>query len=780
MQPPDLIRRNGKPGSDLPAIPTLLSAGPPLPEPSKGMKRDYSGALEYWQMVRRHKGAVILTTILAGLFGFFMTLSEPRIYQAHTTVEIQSLNEDFLNLKSLNPNVTSDGGDSDTEIQTQVKMLTSTTLIRRVVARMVPPPASEPIPLPDRMSAWRKALGVAPPTQAELWQQALGTAAGSIRARSSGMTRIVDVSCDSTSRKLSAEFVNALASEYIEQNLETRWQSTEHTGEWLTNQLRDLRVKLEKSQDDLQNYARSTGLVVTSEEKQSVDESRLGDLQKAVSEAQTDRVLKQSRWEIASKSPPDALPAILDDASLQQTQQQLTTLRQNLAQLRVTDTPAHDDVKRVQAQIDTLETALQKQREDILRRIKNDYDSSIMREKLLTDSYESQAHLVSGQTAEMDHYNFLKREVDSTRTLYESMLQKLKEASIASALRASNIRVVDAADVPGIPYKPDVRRTTFVGLLTGFCLGVMYAVSRERADRTIQDPGDAEYYLRIPELGVVPFGKLSEVVRSRVSEPDPVSDSRRLPESGFELATWNSRSSLVAESFRTALTSILFSGGDVVDQSRVLVVTSASPKEGKSTVVCNLSIALAEVQSRVLLIDADMRRPRLHTIFGIENGPGLSDLLSRHDTLDWEQIEKLIVPTGVSGLSMLTSGKSRYKVASLLYSQRLPELLALLRTRFDTVTVDTPPMVNITDARLLGRQSDGVILVVRSSVTTRDAAILAKQRLTDDGSPLLGLILNGWNPNAPGYSYYRKYYYAGYSHYYGDGTSEEATKQNVK
>ena len=413
MQPLEPIRRNPGPDSNLPAIPGMLSAS----EPQKGMKRDYSGALEYWQMVRRHKLAVVIAVLVAGLIGFYTTLSEPRIYQAHTTIEIQGLNEDFLNLKELSPNVTSGDGDTDTEIQTQLKIIQSATLIRRVVARMVPPPASEPIPLPDRMSAWRKALGIAPPTPGQLWKQALGTAAGSIRARASGQTRIVDISCDSTSPKLAATFVNALASEYIEQNLETRWQSTEHTGEWLTNQLRDLRVKLEKSQDDLQAYSLSTGLVVTAEQKESVDESKLGDLQKAVSEAQTDRVLKQSRWEIASSSPPDALPAILDDTGLQQIQTQLTTLKQNVSQLRITYTPADKHVQEVEAQIATLDSALQKQREDILRRIRNDYDSAVRREKLLTDSYDSQAHLVSGQSAEMDHYNFLKREVDATRSL---------------------------------------------------------------------------------------------------------------------------------------------------------------------------------------------------------------------------------------------------------------------------------------------------------------------------------------------------------------------------
>jgi len=270
-------------------------------------------------------------------------------------------------------------------------------------------------------------------------------------------------------------------------------------------------VKLEKSQDELQNYARSSGLLVTSD-KNNVNESKLADLQKELSQAQADRIGKQSTWEIASTSPPDSLPAILDDSGLQGSQQALQDLRRNLAQLRVTYTPNHPEVKRVEAQINALEGPLSRQRENILRRIRNEYDASIRREKLLTADYQAQSHVVSGETAELDRYAFLKREVDATRTLYESMLQKLKEASIAAALRASNVRIVDRADIPGAPYKPDAPRSATVGLLTGLCLGIAFAVFRERADRTIQDPGDAEFYLKIPELGVVPLGNISEAL----------------------------------------------------------------------------------------------------------------------------------------------------------------------------------------------------------------------------------------------------------------------------
>jgi capsular exopolysaccharide synthesis family protein len=735
---------------------------------SWGGKRDYSGLLEYWHMVRRHQMAVVAAAVLGAIWGFGNTLSEPRIYQAHASIEIQSMNDNFLNMKELTPTNEGAGMGSDADIQTQVRIIQSAALIRRVVAKMQARPPVDPLPLPDRLSAWRKALGIAPPTREQLWQEALGTAAGGIRVHATGTTRIVDLSDDSTSGAIAADFLNTLASEYIEQNRETRWKSTEDTGEWLTNQLRDLRVKLEKSQDELQNYMRASGLMVT--EKSSADESKLSELEHELSQAQSDRVAKQSIWEVASSSPVDSLPAILDDATIQGSVQSLQDLRRNLAQLRITYTPNHPEVRRVEAQIAALEAPLGKQREDILRRIRNEYDVAAKREKMLSDFYESQAHLVSGQTAEMDRYNFLKREVDATRTLYESLVQKMKEASIASALRASNIHVVDQADVPGGPYRPDVPRSTFVGLLTGLAIGIVYAVARERSDRTLQDPGDAEHYLKVAELGVIPLGKLDEPLSGRLEGVADVMDSQQsegsaAPSAGVELQTYNSRTSLIAESFRTTLTSILFSGG-FTDRPPVLVVTSASPKEGKTTVVCNLAIAFAEVQTRVLLVDCDMRRPRLHTVFKIENGPGLSDLLAQREALTTADIEELVQPTGVPGLNLLTSGKSRYKVTTLLYSSRLPELLDLLRTRFDTIVFDTPPMVNIADARLVGRYADGVVMVVRSMYTTRDAALLARQRLQEDGTRLLGMILNGWDPNVPGYSYYRNYY-AGYHHYYG-------------
>ena len=768
-----------------------MSSGLParvLPEAAPGgMKREYAGLLEYWQMVRRHQMAVILATIVGGIVGCLLTLPEPRMYQAHATMEVQGLNQEFLGMKNVNPTMTPTSADyPQFDIETQVKILQSNSLLRRTIGKLQQHDRPTNLRPPDRLGSWRKAFHLVPPTPDALWRQAVGAAAGNLKVRSSGTNRIVDISSASTDPRVAADFVNTLAQEFIEENLESRWKTTEYTGEWLTKQLQDLKMKLEKADDELQAYARATGLVIT-DEKNNVDDSKLSDLQKELSDAHGDRVTKQSKYEMASSSPPEALPDVLDDAGLQQSRTALADLRRQLAQLRTTFTANAPEVKRVQAQITTIEEGFQKQSANIVMRIRNDYESAKRREALLAAAYATQAQRVSDESDKAAHYNLLKREADSNRTLYETMLQTLREASISSALRASNIRIVDQADSPGVPFKPDVSRSVIVGVLTGIFLGVGFAVLRERADRTLQDPGDLSYYLKLTELGVIPERGMETPQRLALS---PLKNGKvwhngngnghgapELPRAeiladSLDLISWQQKSSLLAECFRTTLTSILFSGGNGT-HPKVLVITSASPKEGKSTIVSNLGIASAEIKRRVLLIDADLRRPRLHKTFTVDNGFGLSDLLSDSGPVDEQLFRKAFCPTAMPNLFLMPSGGSRHGFSGLLYSHRLSEIVELARKEFDMVLIDTPPMVNISDARVIAHHGDGLIFVVRSAVTTRDAALVAKQRFSDDGVQILGTILNGWNPNTPGYGYYR-YYYAGYYHYYGSTTQKES------
>jgi capsular exopolysaccharide synthesis family protein len=301
---------------------------------------------------------------------------------------------------------------------------------------------------------------------------------------------------------------------------------------------------------------------------------------------------------------------------------------------------------------------------------------------------------------------------------------------------------------------------TALGLLLGGFFGVVWIVLRERMDRTLQEPGDVQFYLNLAELGVIPAAERPrKLLAAHAEEADGAA---------VETAVAVRKHSVLAESFRAALTSILFSGQNG-NRPRVIVLTSPAPGEGKTTVAANLGEALAEVNKRVLLIDGDLRKPRLHEIFETERERGLSDLLRDARPLA-EALGGVVRETRVANLFLLPSGAESAAASNLLYSERMAALLELMEKEFDTVLIDTPPVMQIPDARILGRLADAVILVLRAGQTSRDAALAVRERLAEDGTRVLGAILNDWDPKRVGASRYGYGYgYERYRYYrYGE------------
>jgi succinoglycan biosynthesis transport protein ExoP len=727
------------------------------------------GLAYYWLILSRHKGSCAVSALLGLLLGFFITVPQTRVYKARSSVEIVDLNQNFLNLKQASP-VAESTTASDWDIQTEIKILQSDSLRDRVLAKLrkaSPQNADATI----GKSFWRKALNLPEPPAVNPYELKLADAANSLKVRAAGQTRILEMTVDSPDPQLAARFANTLADEFIEQNLESRWQISEKTGDWLSRQLDDMRIKLERSENALQTYARDSGLIFTNE-RTNISEEKLRQLQQELSSAQAERMAKQSRFELTQTSSPGALPDVLNDGALRATASRLTELEQQLAELRTTYTPDHIKVKRIEAQIATLEASLAADQDEIVKRIRNEYEEAQRREGLLSAAYDAQTKLLTGEGEKAIRYNILKREVDTNRQLYEAMLQQMKESSIASAMRASNIRVLDAAKTPLYPYKPNRRRSSALGMLGGILLGAAFLLVRDRLDRTIQEPGDANLYLNVAELGVIPSGRK---INSRTKVMSESAAGRAVPIGGksssseaIELAALHQTSSLIAESFRSILVSILFSDENSL-RPKTLVLTSASPGEGKSTVTSNLAVAIAESGQRVLLIDADLRRPRQHEIFSMDNRRGLTSLLrAGADREDWQSVFGLIRPTEVSRLDILTSGPPSAAATNLLCDPNIPELLMLLRSEFDMVLIDTPPMLQMPDARILGRLADAVILVIRAGQTARDAALAARQRFAQDGTRLLGTVLNDWDPKHSSRAHYQ------YQAYYRAGDSKEA------
>lgn len=736
--------------------PTLYKhAESPSAEP--GGPAGYDSLLEYWQILFRQR-KTLLSFLVAGLVAaILISLIQTPIYRVRTSLEIQGIS--FLEPKGQND----PGGNyasPESYVETQVKLLQSESLLEHVIDKLKLQNERPKTGL--RAITWRihRMFQFSDPAGLPEREKLMREIERNLTVRTSGSSRLLEVTYESPDPKGAADFANTLVSQFIELSQEERWKSAQGTAEWLTSHLDKMKAQLEQSETEMQEYARTSGLSFTSE-RENLAEIRLKELQDDLSKAQADRIGNQAKLEGAKSRPADTLPEVLDDTTMREYRQRLTDLQRQYAELSATLTPEHYRVQRVQAQIDELKSAMQRERANVVRRIGNEYSAALRRETLLSNARDVQAKVVADQSEKAIHYDTLKRDVDSNRHLYEVMLQRVKEASLVSAMRDSNVLVVDRARPPLLPYRPSLPMNSAIGLCSGVLFGFGFVLLRERVNRRISAPGDAQVYLDLPELGVFPLDE-SAVPRQipnglRPRRPAPTLSTWK--SNGPELATWKRKPSMVAECARTTLTSILLPNENG-EGPRVIVITSPCPGDGKTTVACNLSIAVAEIGRKVLLIEGDLRRPRLNSIFGVGNHWGLSDVLHGDGPLENVPVSHLVRETEVSGLYLLPGGSCGVAPSSLFYSPRMSTLLKRLRAEFDMILMDAPPMIHLADARVLGHLSDGVVMVIRAGQTTTESALSACQRFAEDGTRVLGTILNSWDPKSAG-----QYGYGGYADY---------------
>jgi polysaccharide biosynthesis transport protein len=685
-----------------------------------------------------HKWLFAACLVLCLTAAAFFSFSMPPVYQAKGLLELQAP-------PSASAFATKDGEGAgainaqtfDSWIETQIGILESDALVRRVVARL---------DLQDKLNSEQytglpglvhKYLPVhrKPYTP----EDAFELAAKNLRVRQSRLNNLVEITYNADDPHVAAAFVNTLADEYEQENLESRWQMAQHAGDWMTRHLADLRAKLEASEAALQNYSRSNGLMfVADDNKDSVARERLRQIQEALSHAQSERMQKQAQMEIATSATPDSVPQVLDNVELKEYEVKLSDLQRQLAQDKQIYTSSNPKILMLESQIASLQSSFNRTRDSVLTRLRNEYQTSLRDEKMLESSYAEQARLVSGQDDKMIRYDTLKHEVDTTRTIYESLLQKVKESSVNVALQATSVRVVDPAVPPTSPYKPNIPINLSGGLLAGLLVGFTSVALRHRGDRRVHKPGVIQNYLATPELGVIPsFGPRS-IKAKEMNE-----------------RAWLDPNSAVSESFRAVMTSILFASGGR-SQIHLVVITSPEAGEGKTTVASNLGAAFAATGRRVLIVDADLRRPRLHNVFGTDRAPGLLEFAEevRKKGPDVE-IGKHAKESGVTDLVVMPSGDCKAGSSTLFHTLRFGEVFAALRREYDTVIVDAPPLLCVPEVRVMARLADGVVLVVRAGSTQVDEAVNAEKFISQDGGNLLGIILNDAPINST--PYYNRY-----------------------
>ena len=508
------------------------------------------------------------------------------------------------------------------------------------------------------------------------------------------------------------------------------------------------------------------------DEKQNITTQKLADLSKAVTEAQTALAEKEALYRMAESGNIDALPAARESGVIQDLLRRKSDLDQQYADAVNQYGPNFPKVQRLAAQQREVNDDLTGARKVVAEGIQEEYNAARSHVQLLQDALDKQKAEANDLAEKLVQYSILQHDADSNRQLYDNLLQKLKEAGITAGLRSSNIRVVDPALVPTAPSAPQKARNILLAFVVGLVCGIGLALFREYFDNTIKSPDEIESLTGLPSLAVVPSmpGLNGHTTAACAALSRKVRSPNLTPGSSVALLSHVQPKSQISEAFRGLRTSLLLSQAEHPPQ--VILVTSALPREGKTTAAVNLAVTFAQLGDRTLLIDCDLRKPGVRRALNLPAGKegGLSSYLAGVCTL-----EEVVFPhPTINNLSALTTGPVPPSPADLLASHRMREAITELRRRYKFIVIDSPPVMAATDAVILSALTDGVLLVVRSGETSKEAFTRTRDLLSAVRCRLLVVVLNAVDSRAPDYYYSYRYYPYAYGHGYG----EEAGKHS--
>ena len=698
---------------------------------------------DYWQILRNLWKTVLVCVIVgmavAGLISALMT----RTYMASGRISVNPENPDALGLKGNNTRAVEDT-DVILALDTQVDLLQSDSLALGTI---------------EKLGLTQNATftsGDGTRTQEDVLQRLKRNLEIARLPRS----RIIEVRYSSSDPRLAASVVNTLINLYLETNFRNQFQATTHTSQWLSGQLDELKNKVESSQAALVDYQKQYG-IVGFDDKQNIVTSKLDDLNKDLTAAQADRIQKEANYRMAESGSPELIAGSDPNSLMQKLRAQQSDLRNQYALATASLGAAHPKVIELNSQMKQLDDTIAAEIQKIAARSRTEYEAAKRREDMLHGALEAQKTQANALNQSAIEYNMLKREYESNRQLYDDLLQKYKEASISAGLRADNIRVVDDARVPERPVRPNVPRNLGIGFLMSLIAGVALAFGLDKlSERQMQDRICTPQ--QIQEIsGLDPFGYIPAA---------PESPRKRLASSAngngafpVALSAYSRPRSQMAEAYRALRTSILLSGLD--SESKVILVTSALPEEGKTTTSMNLATVLAQNGRRVLLVDTDLRRPGLHKILGIKDcSIGLGRALTGEKSLN-----ESIVATPQKGLYVMPAGPCPANPAEMLSSPAMEELNVCWREQFDHIVLDSPPVLAVTDPVLLTALADSVLLVVRVNTTPIQALVAARDQLLKGKPRRIAVVVNAIDSSSS-----RNSYYASQSRY---GYYEETDRQ---
>jgi len=719
-------------------------------------------------------------TVLACLFTIFSvvaiaSLKMTPVYEASGSIAINKPDAGLVNFSN-SPTFNLDYYDP-TELDTEVKILQSDLLALQVVKELGldrrPDFGGKPAPLPSSLDLAPDPLQADPARTSAL----LGSFRGNLKVSLAPNTKIIEVHFRSPDRDLAANVVNTLMSTYTENNFKSRFDSTMQASDWLSKQLVDLQMKVETSQEKLVRYQKEHEILGI-DEKQNITTAKLDELNKALTAAESERMDKESVYRLVQSGDTDSIASaasLLDAAGVgtQAASGLLESLRTKEADLKIQVAdlstqfgPSYPKLTQLNNQVKEVDTQILAETRKLAGKIRGQYMAALQREKMLHDALEKQKQEENKLNESAIEYSILKRDLESYRQLYEGLMEKMKEAGVSAGLKSNNFRIVDSARVPTYPIEPNIPRNLAFAFMLGLTSGVGLAFLLEGLDNTVRTTEQAQMISGLPPLGMIPMG--SRTTREGATTKRLVIATSK---EAVELVTQVRPQSQMAESYRALRTSLLLS--NLGAPPKVIMITSALPQEGKTTTSINCAVVLAQKGVRVLLIDADLRRPSIHKTLGMGPRSGLSNVLTGSATLQQAITRSPVLPN----LSVLPAGTPPPNPAELLASTNMRDVLEELRGQYDHIVVDTPPTLSVTDAVVLSPRADAIVLVIRSGQTTKQALRRSRDVLMQVNAKVSGVLLNAVDLSSPDYYYY--YEYKGkYSRYYRDGESHDNDEED--
>ncbi len=728
---------------------------------ASGEERRLSDYLRIVYKRRWIAGPVFLTIFVFGAVNAFRQVP---IYQSRAQILIENDSPKVAKLDQMFDST--DGYYNDEFYQTQYRILQSRSLAKRTLDAMklwdAPRLGSGPTPrgsisvtallssgLNTVMRLFEHAEPPPPPAPVETASGESDRQSGRIDEFLGGLSivpvrnsRIVEVRYASTDPLFAAAAANALTRAFIEQNRETKFSTSKDAADWLSGRLAEQRKALEASEAALQAYKERNGTVSVADSASNIVVQRLTDLNAALTKAKTERINKEALYNQLNTAQGsgtlDTFPTVLANDYVQKLRGDLADLQRQQTLMAQRYGDRNPEMIRLRSAIETADAKLHVELAKVVASVKNEYEAALGAERSLQSSLDSQKGEALSQNRKGIEYGVLQREVESNKQIYESLMQRTKETGISSELRASNVRIVDAAETPRSPIAPNLQREVMIWFGGSLMLAVGLAFGLEYLDTRIKTPEQIRHDLGLPFLGMLP------ALRAKDYHGAPLLN--------------NGVPSPFSEAVRSVRTALLFSSAE--EGAKSLVITSTAPSEGKTLVACNLAMALAQAGQRVILIDADMRRPRVHELFGRNQEPGLSNLI-----VEKVQQQAVVQPTDVPGLFTLPAGHVPPNPSELLGSRRFNDLIAGFKTEFDWIIIDSPPVMAVTDACLVAHHATGVLFVIGAEMTNRATASVALDQLEAAEARFVGAVLNRVNLNRHGY-YYSHYYRRDYVKHY--------------